>query len=42
MTYEIAIDGKNYRLELNQVDGPGRAVSMAGRSRSMPCWLGLM
>ena len=21
MTYDIAIDGKNYRLELNQVDG---------------------
>ena len=35
MTYEIAIDGKNYRLELNQVDGAWKC-RLDGREIEIP------
>ncbi len=38
MIYDITIDGKSYRLELDRVDGRWNVASTVARSKSTQCW----
>jgi len=42
MTYDIAIDGNNHRLNSIERKVAGHAASMDAKSKSTPCWRGPM
>jgi hypothetical protein len=39
MLYDVTIDGKNYRLDLNRAEGRWSAVSTDRSWKLMPFWL---